>query len=294
MTSLWPDLAAASLSASLISPVIALIDKSLIPKNNSPALPARPKPPVSLARPFGIVWTLYATTYTVANTGDSLSSRVQYQHAALLASAATIAVNVPLGIWKDLRFAQMFAGGATAVTTAAKTAQEAVSTVSKEVVGKEISKMGIGSGRWKPASAGGGRLATGAFLMRDVITIVASFTLAPRCAEYLTTSGMLDSESSENHGALAMKTKMEAHPHEISQKATIIAQLAVPVLSQVVATPVHLVGLDSFSRPMASWAERMAFVRKHVLPTTVGRCLRIIPAFGVGLVVNTELRLFFA
>ncbi|KAH8430020.1 uncharacterized protein LDX57_007691 [Aspergillus melleus] len=293
MTSLWPDLAAASISASLISPVIALIDKSLIPKNNSPSLPAKPKPPVSFARPLGIVWTLYATTYTVANTGDSLSSQVQYQHAALLASATTVAVNVPLGIWKDLRFAQLFAGGATAVTTAAKTAQEAVSTVSKEVVGKEISKMGMRSGTRKPG-VGGGRLATGAFFLRDVITIVASFTLAPRCAEYLSTSGMLDSASSETREDLAMKIKGEAHPHEISQKATIIAQMVIPVLSQVVATPVHLVGLDSFSRPTASWAERMAFVRKHVLSTTVGRCLRIIPAFGVGCLVNTELRLFFA
>ena len=206
-------------------------------------------------------------------------------------------MNVPLGIWKDLRFAQLFAGGATAVTTAAKTAQEAVSTVSKEVVGKEISKTGmLRSGARKPGAAGvgGGRLATGAFFLRDVITIVASFTLAPRCAEYLSTSGMLDSASSETREDLAMKIKGEAHPHEISQKATIIAQMVIPVLSQVVATPVHLVGLDSFSRPTASWAERMAFVRKHVLSTTVGRCLRIIPAFGVGCLVNTELRLFFA
>lgn len=207
-----------------------------------------------------------------------------------MASAVTVAVNVPLGIWKDLRFAQLFAGKATTATaTATAQAQKAISQVSTEV-GKEVSK--IGKAVHEKRSGGGGRLATGAFLMRDVITIVASFTLAPRCAEYLTTSGLLDSRSSpdsEGQGELTL-----AEHQGISQKATIIAQLAVPVLSQVFATPVHLVGLDSFSRPSASWAERMVYVKKHLLSTTVGRCLRIIPAFGVGCLVNTELRLIFA
>lgn len=197
-------------------------------------------------------------------------------------------MNVPLGIWKDLRFAQLFAAPVTvsaANVSAARmatgtTRQQAMSTVAKGVE-NEMSRTHRKENTQRSGGSRGGRLATGAFFFRDLITIVASFTLAPRYAEHLTASGMF--ESPDSH-----------HPHEISQKATIIAQLVVPVLSQVVATPVHLLGLDSFSRPSASWMERTAFIRKHVLPTTVGRCLRIIPAFGVGCLVNTELRVLFS
>lgn len=72
------------------------------------------------------------------------------------------------------------------------------------------------------------------------------------------------------------------------------AQLLVPVLSQVVATPVHLLGLDMYSNPeKGEKGERAKRIRRGLLGTTAVRCARIIPAFGVGGIVNTGLREWF-
>lgn len=72
------------------------------------------------------------------------------------------------------------------------------------------------------------------------------------------------------------------------------AQLLVPILSQLVATPVHLLGLDLYSSPgRGARGERAGRIRRALVGTTAVRCARIVPAFGVGGIVNTELRGWF-
>lgn len=72
------------------------------------------------------------------------------------------------------------------------------------------------------------------------------------------------------------------------------AQIMVPVLSQVVATPVHLLGLDLYTHPHgAKNQERAQRIRRNLLSTTLVRCARIVPAFGVGGILNTGLRGWF-
>ncbi|GKT44694.1 uncharacterized protein ColSpa_04875 [Colletotrichum spaethianum] len=70
-----------------------------------------------LARPIGIVWTLYAATYVTANAATTVA---EIFHGAVAVSTATFAstflVNVPLGVWKDLRFAEIFGSGAISET----------------------------------------------------------------------------------------------------------------------------------------------------------------------------------
>lgn len=68
-------------------------------------------------------------------------------------------------------------------------------------------------------------------------------------------------------------------------------QLLVPVFSQVFATPIHLLGLDMYSHPNST--SRMSRIRQNLGATTLVRCARIIPAFGVGLIANTGLRDYF-
>ena len=67
-------------------------------------------------------------------------------------------------------------------------------------------------------------------------------------------------------------------------------QLSVPVLSQVVATPIHLLGLDMYSYPQDNSQMRISRIKRNLGPTTLVRCTRIIPAFGVGCIANTGLR----
>ena len=67
-----------------------------------------------------------------------------------------------------------------------------------------------------------------------------------------------------------------------------------PAAFQFVATPLHLLGLDLVGRPGrtagSSMLERAERIRRDWVSASSVRAVRILPAFGVGVVVNTELR----
>lgn len=69
-----------------------------------------------------------------------------------------------------------------------------------------------------------------------------------------------------------------------------------PAAFQFVATPLHLLGLDLVGRPGragaggSSMLERAERIRRDWFSASSVRAVRILPAFGVGCVVNTELR----
>ena len=101
-------------------------------------------------------------------------------------------------------------------------------------------------------------------------------------------------------------------------RADTLAQLFTPVSMQLLSTPLHLYGLDLYNRSGAgtlapppvhtaqsprppphppprrrtavSAADRAAFIRQEYLKTALERMVRTFPAFGVGLVVNKDLR----
>lgn len=157
---------------------------------------------------------------------------------------STFAFNVPLGIWKDVRFSQLFGTR----DTGGRNKQAVV----------EMAKLA----KRTP------RAATAAFLARDAVTIFGSFTLP----------GLLSD---------AVPSTLLSDP---SSKAVLL-QLLVPVLSQIGATPIHLLGLDHHSRQDgAKLAERFSRTRSHLLSTTTARCFRILPAFGFGVLANNSVR----
>jgi hypothetical protein len=70
-----------------------------------------------------------------------------------------------------------------------------------------------------------------------------------------------------------------------------IAQFIAPAAVQVFSTPLHLLGLDFYNRNgTTTLAERWATVRKAWAISTLARLCRIVPAFGVGGVVNAGVR----
>ena len=106
----------------------------------------------------------------------------------------------------------------------------------------------------------------GCFFIRDTISMAFFFTLPP-----------------------VLSAELQAHG---SGKviADVSAQFLLPVVVQVPNSPWHLLGLDLYNRPTATPAERWALIKAELPLTIAARQLRILPAFGVGGVVNRKLR----
>ncbi len=109
------------------------------------------------------------------------------------------------------------------------------------------------------------------FAMRDSLTIFASFNLPPLIAPWLPMSEELE----RSVGRLG------------------VAQFLAPAGIQLFSTPLHLWGLDLYNRPAGEgtrWRTRVAKVGRDWLGSSLARMGRIVPAFGVGGVVNSGVR----
>lgn len=109
------------------------------------------------------------------------------------------------------------------------------------------------------------------FAMRDSLTVFASFNLPPLIAPLLPIS-----------------EEVEKSVSRVS-----VAQFLAPAGIQLFSTPLHLWGLDLYNRPMGNgtpWRTRVAKVGRDWLGSSLARMGRIVPAFGVGGVVNSRVR----
>ncbi|PHH81885.1 hypothetical protein CDD82_7641 [Ophiocordyceps australis] len=270
------DAASATAAGILIAPIISIIDRSIIENasGRAPSVLASIRssirsifssPPTSSAlfsRPTRLILLLYAGTYLTANLVDTCTSTLSGNLPASAVSsgpakfAASSTANVALCIYKDRAFVRLF-GTATAPRPVP----------------------------W-PCYA--------LFTLRDCITIFASFNLppllAPRIDNYL--HGPKDSAtqraSNSNKGSVAANT----HPTSSSSipSGLVAAQFLAPAAVQFLSTPLHLLGLDLYNRPSSSPTDRASRVRANWLVSSLARICRIVPAFGVGGVVNLKLR----
>lgn len=113
------------------------------------------------------------------------------------------------------------------------------------------------------------------FALRDCCTIFASFNVPPLLAPRI-------------------DERLSAEVRRHVSGAT-CAQFFAPAVVQLVSTPLHLLGLDFYNRPRdvapaLGWRGRWDVVRKAWAPSAAARICRIMPAFGVGGVVNTKVR----
>lgn len=73
-----------------------------------------------------------------------------------------------------------------------------------------------------------------------------------------------------------------------------IAQFACPALMQLVSTPMHLLGLDLYNRQppggLSLWDERWPRIKRDYVSSSFARMGKIVPAYGVGGVVNVRMR----
>jgi hypothetical protein len=110
------------------------------------------------------------------------------------------------------------------------------------------------------------------FALRDCLTIFASFNVPP----------LLGPTLSRQMGEELNKTISGAT----------IAQFLAPATVQIFSTPLHLLGLDLYNRNGrgVTWGDRFRIVKKNWAISTAARMCRIVPAFGVGGVINSKVR----
>lgn len=107
------------------------------------------------------------------------------------------------------------------------------------------------------------------FALRDSMTIFASFNVPPVLAPLLPLS----------------------HEVEKTCSRACVAQFLAPAAVQILSTPLHLLGLDLYNRNgRLGWAARWEKVRVDWAMSSLARMCRIVPAFGVGGVVNASVR----
>ncbi|RHZ49717.1 hypothetical protein CDV55_102442 [Aspergillus turcosus] len=270
------DVLVAAGSATLVTPAVMILDRLVVEKSsyNQPLLPAFRRhlwlsitqPATFLtSRPSLLVWSLYTATFATANATETILSKVYPAVDQAIAGTttflSTFVVNSSVGIWKDVKFAQLFGHKTTTTTESAtkttNTQSGATSTATSQTKVRTVT-------RSFP-------LATySAFLIRDALTIFGSFNLPP-----LVSASIPDAVASSEYLKI------------------LIAQLAVPASIQLISTPIHLLGLDLYNRPMQLPAkERFTRVSRDWIGASLTRMCRIIPAFGIGGFANTEGRAF--
>lgn len=107
------------------------------------------------------------------------------------------------------------------------------------------------------------------FAARDCMTVFASFNLPPLLAPMMPLSAAAEQYFSRQSAA----------------------QFLAPASVQLISTPLHLLGLDLYNRHGATpLIERFRKVRVDWIKSSFARMARIVPAFGVGGVVNSNVR----
>lgn len=272
---LTADALVAAGSAALVTPAVMILDRLVVEKSshNQPLLPAfrrhlwlsLTQPATFLtSRPSLLVWSLYTATFATANATETILGEVfpHIDHAIATTSTflSTFVVNSSVGIWKDVKFAQLFGQNHNASLN--KTTPPPPSTNSPPPA-STTSKI-LRSARSFPVAT------YSAFLIRDALTIFGSFSLPA-----MVSASIPDSVASREYLKI------------------LLAQLAIPASIQLISTPIHLLGLDLYNRPMSlSARDRASRVSRDWIGASLLRMCRIIPAFGIGGFANTEGRAF--
>ncbi|KAM5451792.1 hypothetical protein MaudCBS49596_003620 [Microsporum audouinii] len=271
------DAASAATAGALICPIITIIDRSIIEKaakgiSIQSSLASSLKGMITkphrflTSTPFLLIYTLYSSTYLSANLIDTAVSTMEdkaYNNVStgVVKFVATALVNMSICVYKDSRFVKIF-GSQSQGNNQSTPAKVASSAAAPQIKGTAACL--------PPSTPRIPITSYGLFCFRDSLTIFASFNLPPIVARYVP-------------DAVASNPK--------SKYA--IAQFSIPAAVQIVSTPFHLLGLDLYNRqPVGGLpaADRWARVTRDWAPSCIARVGRIVPAYGVGGVVNTRMR----
>ncbi|KXJ95277.1 hypothetical protein Micbo1qcDRAFT_143520 [Microdochium bolleyi] len=248
------DCASAFCAASMVAPVISIIDRSIMENASGRAtlseslkssfrnLLLRPQT-VLFSKPVALIVMLYGGTYLTANALDTCTATVTNQPSTLVTAGTTkffasSASNIGLCIYKDAVYVKMF---------------------------------GPTTGSPRPVSLPSYAL----FTMRDCLTIFASFNVPPLLGP------VFDSNMSN-------ELRKKVSGQTLAQFA---APACVQLLSTPIhLLGLDLYNRPHSHTNMMSWQDRWGQVRRNWLTSSMARICRIVPAFGIGGTVNAKVR----
>ncbi|PGH06808.1 hypothetical protein AJ79_06450 [Helicocarpus griseus UAMH5409] len=276
------DVASAAGAASLICPLITIIDKAIIEKaaKGLPICQSLKSSLVNLIKrphsffistPFLLIYTLYGSTYLTANVIDTVTTTMNDRSFSHVSAGpakfiATAAVNMSICVYKDARFARIFGaqGSPSSADRSSKASTGTTPSSNRRPIHchPPVSKT--------PESLPIPKRSFGLFCLRDSMTIFASFNLPTLLSPHI--PDILASTPSSK---------------------TALAQFSIPASVQLFSTPLHLLGLDLYNRQPAGGlpaADRWDRIKRDWAPSCIARIGRIVPAYGFGGVANTKFR----
>ena len=258
----------------LVSPFLTVIDKALVQKSAGTAtvvssmlgsVSSMLRDPVAYAKSptFLWMWATYAATYTVANSIKTITEH--REHVASMhpgrrtGASATPSTTTSSSSKNGSAMSQgaIFLGTTMANTTACLAKDRAYAKL-------------FGN----PAATKVPKISYAAWLLRDFSVIGSSFIL-PAYVAPVVKDAFNVSDSTARH----------------------VAQVGTPMAAQLVAGPLHFLGLDCFNRDLSSVKgltnrvlDRSRFLTKTFKDVALARMIRVLPGYGVAGVLNTHLR----
>lgn len=249
---LYHDIFSACIVATIMSPIVAVIDSIIIENTNikrtikenmsvaankytSMMQRAVCQPTSLLTKPHGILFFVYAGTFATYNIANRFTNNDMH------VITATTGVNMSLGIIKDKLFVDMYG----------KDKAMSLMTRIHTPMTRSIQACGIGM-----------------FVMRDICILGASLVIPKKCAEYFSVQ-----DDALNYSSKTIET---------------VAQFAAPLMSQLIVAPLHIMGISLVNKPLES-SQALTVVRICYVNTLVSKIIRIIPTFILGTIGNQYL-----
>ncbi|KAG8339389.1 hypothetical protein ERJ75_000763100 [Trypanosoma vivax] len=141
-----------------------------------------------------------------------------------------------------------------------------------------------------PGQKSGGKpvpwVTRGLFIGRDTLTCLAAFTIAPKVADWLANYFWNAKESTKRKQLPPPEGKIH-----IPMATVDAAQIATPAMLQVVTTAMHIFAIRYHQTyPLFTHHDFFTSMRETYVTSLLLRITRIIPSFGIGGIVNREMR----
>jgi hypothetical protein len=251
------------------------------------------------------VTLLMAPLLTIADKG--IAQRAARTHTLLqsCAQSARSIISNPVAFARNPAFLYVWGVYATTYTTAnslktlvdhqEQSTRKTTVTSSKD--GSSLGQVGIFLGT-SVANSGASLLKDRAFAKMfspDAATNTVTKSVPKQSYALWMTRDLIGVGSSFVLPDLIAKKLSASTPEELKRNRD-ISQFCVPVATQLVAGPLHLLGLDFYNRPMQDMSWKQAAIERYKClvngsaAVITGRVARIIPGYGFGGVLNTKFR----